>query len=1286
MNFKRTLLLSAILLACSQVNAAISIGTHALAEGEQAIATGKNSIAHGTGAVATGNSLTGAEIKKILADNEAQLKNIELLKGEIKTSEQIYAEKLAIYNKVQSALAKIDENNQQINTVLTPELNTLNTEYAQFKPEYDAKVADMNDRLAMIGNLDFTLLSSDPSNGLDRLATELKTNVEQGHSFSLDQQFYKSYIQNYVDVAGKLNKSIEVYANNNSATIKADKNNRNSATIIAYANYVRSLNYMGVVSSSFSFHTNPSPYDTLNSKTTIDQNEFEAWTAQKNNLIQGLETKLTLITDNFMDAKAKEDLVSVYSQKMDIFNDIQLMKLNLQKYYDAGGGQGNDSPQALALLSEKVKYEQSYKTKITQFNNTLKSYEVANKNNYSDNSRTYTFFGGEKINALGDEIAQTQLMNTQTKATLEAEFRKELAQVQAKYDKLNADIKTKQSQIDALKRANAQLQPTPTELAEAAKAESAAKKLAADKKALEDALAALALNDLRDIGQNAIAIGTNALVTGNDAIGLGTNTLVTGQNAIGIGKDSIVTATDAIALGHANTVTGEKSIAIGAGNVVTGEQAIAIGTGHTVGGNRSGTFGDPNTVDGNDSYAFGNNITIGKGVDNVFVMGNNVSITDATLGGKGSVVLGSNSTLEAANPTATSTIDGKTYANAGATPDSVVSIGSAGKERQISHVAAGRVSATSTDAVNGSQLFNTNSALNALSGVTVKYDSNTKNVITLAGAAGTTVTNVKAGALTATSTDAVNGSQLFETNTKVTNNSNAIATNTTNITKLGTDLAQTNVNVTTNTQEIGKLKDLQALSVQYDGATKDTVTLSGVDGTSISNVKAGALTATSTDAVNGSQLHATNVRIDNLNTTIGDVQTEVSKGWNLSANGKGATKVAPGATVDLRTSDSNLKIDKADTTLTFSLAKDLNLDSVTFKDSGVVINNTGVNANKTRITNVANAINNGDAVNLLQLKEVEQIALEGGKLSVRYDSDDKDVISLAGAAGTTVTNVKAGALTATSTDAVNGSQLFETNTKVTNNSNAIATNTTNITKLGTDLAQTNVNVTTNTQEIGKLKDLQALSVQYDGATKDTVTLSGVDGTSISNVKAGALTATSTDAVNGSQLYATNIRVSSNTHAINSLRDDMNNGGFGLVKQNQVTREIQVAPTTDGTTVNVTGTQGDRVITGVAPGTAHNDVSTVGQLNQLATSVSSNLSRIEKKGNQAGAAAMAVANLPQAVRPGENVVAIGTGYWRGQVGQALGFSHASENGKWLMKINAVTTSGDVGGGFGVGYRW
>ncbi|HWU75964.1 MAG TPA: YadA-like family protein, partial [Rhodanobacter sp.] len=182
---------------------------------------------------------------------------------------------------------------------------------------------------------------------------------------------------------------------------------------------------------------------------------------------------------------------------------------------------------------------------------------------------------------------------------------------------------------------------------------------------------------------------------------------------------------------------------------------------------------------------------------------------NAVANNAGDVALGSGSSTAAVTPVAGDMIGSTEYSYAGTTPDNAVSVGSVGHERQVQNVAAGQVTATSTDAVNGSQLYATDSAIDTLSQTTsiadkgnVKYDKNVDGTpnyssVTLAGPAstdggrtgGTTIGNVHQGDLSSTSTDAVNGSQLYATNQQVGQNTTDITNLQSTTTELGDSTA-----------------------------------------------------------------------------------------------------------------------------------------------------------------------------------------------------------------------------------------------------------------------------------------------------------------------------------------------------------------------------------------------------------------------------------------------------------------------------------------------------------------
>ncbi|OAU95464.1 hypothetical protein AO384_0802 [Moraxella catarrhalis] len=187
-----------------------------------------------------------------------------------------------------------------------------------------------------------------------------------------------------------------------------------------------------------------------------------------------------------------------------------------------------------------------------------------------------------------------------------------------------------------------------------------------------------------------------------------------GKHSAAVGYQAKANGEAAVAVGR-QTQAGNQSIAIGDKAQATGNQSIAIGTGNVVTGRHSGAIGDPSTVKADNSYSVGNNNQFTDATQtDVFGVGNNITVTESN-----SVALGSNSAISAgtqagtqakksdgtAGATTTAGATGTVKGFAGQTAVGAISVGASGAERRIQNVAAGEVSATSTDAVNGSQLY-----------------------------------------------------------------------------------------------------------------------------------------------------------------------------------------------------------------------------------------------------------------------------------------------------------------------------------------------------------------------------------------------------------------------------------------------------------------------------------------------------------------------------------------------------------------------------------------------------
>ena len=246
-------------------------------------------------------------------------------------------------------------------------------------------------------------------------------------------------------------------------------------------------------------------------------------------------------------------------------------------------------------------------------------------------------------------------------------------------------------------------------------------------------------------GTGSTAIGVNTLTKGIASTGIGVMARSWGDKSLALGSRAETYGNKSTAVGDANTVgldmtdgtvSGASSAAVGTENTVYGNNAYAVGGGNTVGsatitetteangdkikhvtagtvkGNTAGAFGYKNTIKADNAYTVGSNSTVSA--DGAMVLGNNASVTakngmalgsNTKVANENAIALGAGSETAAAVATPSATINGTAHNFAGVNPASTVSVGKAGSERTITNVAAGRISATSTDAINGSQLY-----------------------------------------------------------------------------------------------------------------------------------------------------------------------------------------------------------------------------------------------------------------------------------------------------------------------------------------------------------------------------------------------------------------------------------------------------------------------------------------------------------------------------------------------------------------------------------------------------
>ncbi|EBX1803831.1 hemagglutinin [Salmonella enterica subsp. enterica serovar Newport] len=759
------------------------------------------------------------------------------------------------------------------------------------------------------------------------------------------------------------------------------------------------------------------------------------------------------------------------------------------------------------------------------------------------------------------------------------------------------------------------------------------------------------------MGKWSTAIGSYSQSTGDSSLALGVKSVSAGDRAIAMGASSSASGSYSMAMGVYANSSGAKSVALGYRSVASGATSSALGYQATASGDDSAAFGNGAKAVGTNSVALGSGSIAQE--DNSVAVGNsttqrqityvakgdiNSTSTDAVTGAQiyslsqsvadrlgGGASVNSDGTVNAplyevgtgiynnvgsALSALNTSITNTEASVAGLAEDALLwddstsafSASHTGNASKITNLAAGTLAADSTDAVNGSQLFDTNEKVDQntaditantdsinqnTADITANTDSINQNTTDIAanttnitqnstaienlntsvsdintsitgltdnallwdedigafsanhGGSTSKITNVAAGALSEDSTDAVNGSQLYETNQKVDQNTSAIADINTSITNLGTD------------------------ALSWDDEEGAFSASHGTSGTNkITNVAAGEIASDSTDAVNGSQLYETNMLISQYNESISQLAGDTSEtyitengtgvkyirtndngleGQDAYATGNGATAVgydavASGAGSLALGQNSSSSIEGSialGSGSTSNRAITTGIRETSATSDGVVIgyNTTdrellgalslGTDGESYRqITNVADGSEAQDAVTVRQLQNAIGAVTTTPTKYYHANSTEEDSLavgtdSLAMGAKTIVNadaGIGIGLNTLVMADAINGIAIGS-NARA-NHANSIAMGNGSQTTRGAQTDYTAYNMDTPQNSVGEF------SVGSEDGQRQ-----------ITNVAAGSA---DTDAVNVGQLKVTDAQVSRNTQSITNLNTQVSN--------------------------------------------------------------------------------------------------------------------------------------------------
>ena len=608
----------------------------------------------------------------------------------------------------------------------------------------------------------------------------------------------------------------------------------------------------------------------------------------------------------------------------------------------------------------------------------------------------------------------------------------------------------------------------------------------------------------QSFGIGSTAIGVNSMSKGVASTSIGVIARSWGKNSLAVGSQAGAYGDKSTSLGDTNTVgfdmtdgttSGAASSAVGTDNKVYGNNSYVIGGGNTIGsatitetteangdkikkvtagtvkGSTAGAFGYKNTVTTDNAYVVGNNST--ASADGAMILGSSASVTgkngvalgnNTKVANENAVAIGNGSETAAAVATPSATINGVAHNFAGVNPASTVSVGKAGAERTITNVAAGRISATSTDAINGSQLYAVTSEVDK----GVAYAGDVK-----AAAAAANKFTRKLGEQTNIVGGVTDTSKLTDGNIGVVSN----GTDTLNI-KLAKDVKVDSV--TTG----GTVINNNGLTV----GGKTFVTPNGINAnnTSITNVLSGGTT-------------------DSNAANIGDVKKAAAGAKTTVTGAKQATVTS---TVDAADGHTDYVVSATKTTLAAEAGGKVSVTGGTEDANGVIAYTVGLDAaTKTAINNIGggtiaagdNKTVTGDTVNTyLNNNYYDKPAMDtklGDKANTNLDNITNagktvindiaaDAVKVVNGKNTTVTpGTEAGANGTVKTYAVNVSGDLTGITSISNQKTAPGGTTTG--------AKITLGDTTNTVDVG--------------------------GAKITNVADGDVAPNSKDAVNGGQL-------------------------------------------------------------------------------------------------------------------------------------------------------------------------
>ena len=771
---------------------------------------------------------------------------------------------------------------------------------------------------------------------------------------------------------------------------------------------------------------------------------------------------------------------------------------------------------------------------------------------------------------------------------------------------------------------------------------------------------------------NTVAIGVKANATGFEGTSIGSYSK-TATRATALGHNAQATGNYSIANGYAASATRNHSIAIGSGANVLINATIDtnISNNKTVNINGAASesesvgaiaLGRKATAAGYGAMAFGLNANSPAAYSHVF--GSNSSASrygSLTLGGYSAtnsefgVALGNYSyadrnggATDAADPLGvgdSSNVNNRSWvSNAGA-----VSIGSATKRNYAASV---DIPATSRQIVNVAAGSQDSDAVNVAQLKAAGYKLNAQN---------------DGGQVTINTSDA-NGNQLTSTNDNKIQNGEEL------ITGAGKNIHLTQ---TGNHLSIATKDDVNFSSVEITNGAK--LDANGIDmkNKTISNLKNGV---NDNDAVNVSQLNEVK---NNLGVTNTNIQNLSNQTWKLQVNNDNATHqaVKSSDTVNIN-SGNNINVSKtydaASNTYNINIATSDNVSFTSANVGGVKTTASGIDMNTQTISNLKDGVNDKDAVNVSQLNEVknnlgvtntniQNLSNQTWKLQVNNDNTTNNAVK-----SFDTININSG-------NNINVLKTYDAASNTYNiniaTSDNVAFTSTNVGGVKTTAAGIDMNAQTISNLKDGINDNDAVNVKQLNAAKNTVSAGSniqVSQTPNSNGSTNYVISTNSLITSSGNTQVTDNGVKIGNVTISNTGIDNANNKIVNVQDGEVSATSKEA---------INGSQLYNAINNMSG-------NVLSAMDNRVNALGNRIEQISDENKDGTATAMAVAGLTQAYLPGKNMISMAGSVYQGHTGYAIGLSSISDNGNWIVKgtVSGSTRKGRIGATAGFGYQW